>query len=101
MKKLFLTIALLATGMITMVSFSNATKETSQGFKGEKLWESEVVEHKNFKDLGNYVIELPDFDDPKVLEIGRIAGNHIADHGESPYRAYTIQITTTDSATNC
>jgi len=32
------------------------------------MWKSEVVEHKNFKDLGNYVIELPDFDDPAVLE---------------------------------
>ena len=75
--KKLLSMVLLATGMITMVSCSDATKETSQGFKGEKLWESEVVEHKNFKDLGNYVIELPDFDDPKVLEIGRIAGNHM------------------------
>ena len=50
--KKLLSMVLLATGMITMVSFSNASKETSQGFKGEKLWESEVVEHKNFKDLG-------------------------------------------------
>ena len=83
--KKFLSFALLAAGMLTMVGFSDATKENAQGFKGEKLWESEVVEHKNFKDLGNYVIELPDFDDPKVLEIGRIAGNLIADHGESPY----------------
>ena len=90
--KKFLTIALLAAGMITMVSCSNTSKETSQGFKGEKLWESEVVEHKNFKDLGNYVIELPDFDDPKVLEIGRIAGNHIADHGESPYPLFMWEV---------
>ena len=90
--KKFLSFTLLAAGMLTMVSFSNASKETSQGFKGEKLWESEVVEHKNFKDLGNYVIELPDFDDPKVLEIGRIAGNAVADHGESPYFGCTSMI---------
>ena len=60
--------------------------------KCEKTWSSQIVEHKGFKDLGNYVIELPDFDDPKVLEIGRIAGNHIADHGESPYFGCTSMI---------
>ena len=53
--KRFLTIALLAAGMITMVSFSNAPKETSQGFVSNKSWEYEVVKHKNFNDLGNYV----------------------------------------------
>ena len=26
--------------------------------KCEKTWSSQIVEHKGFKDLGNYVIEL-------------------------------------------
>ena len=29
--------------------------------KCEKTWSSQIVEHKGFRDLGNYVIELPDF----------------------------------------
>ena len=73
--KKLLSMVLLATGMITMVSCSNTSKETSQGFKGEKLWESEVVEHKNFKDLGNYVIELPDYTDAAIEERGLAAIN--------------------------
>ncbi len=36
---------------------------SAAGGTGEKLWQSETVEHKNFKDLGNYVIELPDYTD--------------------------------------
>ncbi len=60
--------------------------------KCEKTWSSEIVEHKGFRDLGNYVIELPDFDDPNVLEIGRIAGNTMADHGESPYFGCTAMV---------
>ncbi len=52
--------------------------------RGEKLWKSEVVEHKGFKDLGNYVIELPDYDDPEVMERGLAISNSIGDHGGLP-----------------
>ena len=45
--KRFLTIALLAAGMITMVSCSNTSKETAQGFVSNKSWEYEVVKHKS------------------------------------------------------
>ncbi len=45
-------------------------KQSSSEGTGEKLWEGEVVEHKNFKDLGNYVIELPDFTDASVEQRG-------------------------------
>ncbi len=55
-------------------------------------WNCEIVEHKGFKDLGNYVIELPDFTDPAVLERGRLAGNYLADHGESPYFGCTAMV---------
>ncbi len=52
--------------------------------KNEKMWEHEIVEHKGFKDLGNYVIELPDFADPSTLKEGLTAGNALADHGKRP-----------------
>lgn len=52
--------------------------------KGEKLWESKIVEHKGFRDLGNYVIELPDFTDPEVLKQGLAAGNTLADNNKRP-----------------
>ncbi len=58
----------------------------------EKTWNSKIVEHKGFRDLGNYIIELPDFDDPGVLETGRAAGNYLADHGESPYFGCTAMV---------
>ena len=76
--KNFLSFTLLAAGMLTMVGCSDetdVTKKPSQGFKGEKLWESEVVVHKNFKDLGNYVIELPDYTDAAIEERGLAAIN--------------------------
>ena len=82
--KKLLSFTLLAAGMLTMVSWSDATKETSQGFKGEKLWESEVVEHKNFKDLGNYVIELPDYTDAAIEERGLAAINTQFDKLKQP-----------------
>ncbi|MCR4612015.1 MAG: linear amide C-N hydrolase, partial [Lachnospiraceae bacterium] len=52
--------------------------------KCEPMWKSEIVEHKGFKDLGNYVIELPDVDDESVREHGRIFGNKLADNGVFP-----------------
>ncbi|MCR4892328.1 MAG: linear amide C-N hydrolase [Lachnospiraceae bacterium] len=52
--------------------------------KCEKTWESEIIEHKGFRDLGNYVIELPDVTDPGTRERGRITGNKIADNGGLP-----------------
>jgi hypothetical protein len=55
-------------------------------------WTGEIIEHKGFKDLGNYVIELPDFTDPAILEAGRAAGNYLADHGESPYFGCTAMV---------
>ena len=85
--KKFLSFTLLAAGMLTMVGCSDetdATKKTSQGFKGEKLWKSETKEHKNFKDLGNYVIELPDYTDASVQAKGLALINDRLDHGEMP-----------------
>ncbi len=48
---------------------------------GKKTWDSETVEHKGFKDLGNYVIELPDFTDPTAMERALVNGNALADNG--------------------
>ncbi|MCR4610306.1 MAG: linear amide C-N hydrolase [Lachnospiraceae bacterium] len=52
--------------------------------KGQKSWAGETIEHKGFKDLGNYIIELPDYTDPAALERGIAAFNNRADHGEMP-----------------
>ncbi len=52
--------------------------------KCEKKWNSQIVEHKGFKDLGNYVIELPDFTDPAALKKGLDILNDFADHGQLP-----------------
>jgi len=47
-----------------------------------KSWDSKTIEHKNFKDLGNYVIELPDITDPSTLEKGLAAVYYLCDHGD-------------------
>ncbi len=52
--------------------------------KFEKTWNSKIVEHKGFRDLGNYVIELPDFTDPKSWDIGLAEVNKLVDHGKLP-----------------
>ncbi len=50
----------------------------------ERSWKSQIVEHKGFRDLGNYVIELPDFTDPAARKNGLDILNDFADHGELP-----------------
>ncbi len=68
MKKHFnLTILLLACAVVA-TSLVSCGGEQSTGPVGQKLWEGETIQHKNFKDLGNYVIELPDFTDPASLQ---------------------------------
>ncbi|MCR4677109.1 MAG: linear amide C-N hydrolase [Sphaerochaetaceae bacterium] len=52
--------------------------------KFEKTWESKIVEHKGFRDLGNYVIELPDFTEKDTEEIGLALFNYLSDHGKLP-----------------
>ncbi len=59
-------------------------KETSKAGKGEKMWESEVVEHKGFKDLGKYVIQLPDYTDPASFDRGMALANAMSDNGGLP-----------------
>ncbi len=49
----------------------------------EPMWESKVVEHKGFRDLGNYVIELPEYTDPSDIETGLAAGRIVSDNGPS------------------
>nr|MCR4818556.1 hypothetical protein [Fretibacterium sp.] len=50
----------------------------------EKSWDSEVVEHKGFRDLGHYVIELPDYTDLSLHEKGFAAHNELFDNGLLP-----------------
>ncbi len=68
--KKLLSMVLLAAGLITMVSCSNASKETSQGFVSDMSWKHEIVKHNNFNDLGNYIIEIPDYTDASNVEKG-------------------------------
>ncbi len=52
---------------------------------GQKGWTvPETVEHGNFKDLGNYVIELPDFTDASVEQRALAALNKKHAQGELP-----------------
>ncbi|MDO4538579.1 MAG: hypothetical protein Q4B54_10495 [Coriobacteriales bacterium] len=50
--------------------------------KIKKTWTGDVVEHKGFKDLGRYVIELPDYTDAAFCEPGLFALNDRLDHGD-------------------
>ncbi len=52
--------ALVAT---TFVACGEKESSAAGGGTGEKLWKSETKEYKNFTDLGNYVIQMPDYDD--------------------------------------
>ena len=82
---LLLTIALaigLMAGM-NITALADNTGAYTTG-KGQKTWEGETVEHKGFKDLGNYVIELPDYTDPAAMDKGIELINELADHAELP-----------------
>ncbi len=50
--------------------------------KFQKTWTSETIEHKGFKDLGKYVIELPDYTDASMQEKGLAIMNDFCDHGK-------------------
>ncbi len=58
----------------------------------EKMWKGEIVEHKGFKDLGNYVIELPEQTDPEFFEKGLALSNMIADNIELPKVGCTAMV---------
>ncbi|MCR5834283.1 MAG: hypothetical protein K6G55_06525, partial [Selenomonadaceae bacterium] len=60
--------------------------------KAEKTWKGETVEHKGFKDLGNYVIELPDFTDPSTEKKGLAAFNALVDNGKIPKFGCTAMV---------
>ncbi len=72
-------LAALAAGLA--VPSGARAEEAPAAPEAAKTWTCETIEHKGFKDLGNYVIELPDFTDPATLERGLAAGNLMADNG--------------------
>ncbi len=92
----FLSFSLLVAAMLTVVGCGNAIKETSQGFGGTKSWEGEDIEHKNFTDLGNYVIELPDYTDAAVEQIGLAAINSQFDKLKLPEGGCTAMVKKND-----
>ena len=73
--------AMTALVAISFVACGEKESSAAGGGTGEKLWKSETKEHKNFKDLGNYVIELPDFTDPAALQASLDALNAADDGG--------------------
>ncbi len=82
-KHLNLTLSLLACAAVAASLVSCGSGQSSVS-GGQKLWEGETIQHKNFKDLGNYVIELPDYTDPASLERGLEIANQMADNGGMP-----------------
>ncbi len=81
MKKTSRLTAAFAVCIAAAASFTSCGSDVSSDSVFEKNWESEIVEHKNFKDLGNYVIELPDFTDPAALKTSMSFIN-AGDHGD-------------------
>ena len=68
MKKFSKLTAAFAVCITVAASLVSCGSESSTGSVFEKNWDYEIVEHKNFRDLGNYVIELPDFTDPASMQ---------------------------------
>ncbi len=85
MKQILNCLAAIATSALigsSLVSFGE--KGVSIGSVFEKTWESEIIEHKGFKDLGNYVIELLDYTVPSIEKVGLTLINERLDHGVMP-----------------
>lgn len=78
--KKFFSLALSLAAILTVAGCNGTTTTTSEA-KAEKTWISETITHKGFKDLGNYVIELPDYTDPAMLERGLSISNSLGDTG--------------------
>ncbi len=66
--------------VLLMLCLATCAMAESRG-TGKKTWDSETVEHAGFKDLGNYIIELPDYTDPAAMERAIASGNVLADNG--------------------
>lgn len=64
------------------MDFSNKDCMRIGGSATGKMWEGESVKHGNFTDLGNYIIELPDFTDASILKDAQETVNYVYDHGD-------------------
>lgn len=74
-----------AVGALTITSCKgtmNMAGASSNTETFQKLWSDETIEHKGFKDLGHYVIALPDYTDSSVLAKGIALQNDRFDHGD-------------------
>jgi len=88
MKRIFT--MLLCTMMLLTVSACETAGKTQSG----KTWSGDPVVHNNFTDLGNYVIELPDYTDESVMQAGLSMANARYDHGDISKLGCTAMITT-------
>ncbi len=86
------TIAACGIAAATLVACGEKGASAAGGGTGEKLWKSETVEHKNFKDLGNYVIELPDYTDASVEQKGLAIINNMFDKLKLPGAGCTAMV---------
>ncbi|MCR5834284.1 MAG: linear amide C-N hydrolase [Selenomonadaceae bacterium] len=82
-----------ATAFFAVGAIDSPVTAKSTVITAEKTWQGETVEHKNFKDLGNYIIELPDFTNPSIEKKGISAMNSRYDHGDISKIGCTAMIT--------
>lgn len=61
---------------------------------GQKTWAGEIIEHGNFRDLGSYVIEMPEYTDPAVEAKGLAELNRKYELGQIPFGGCTCVMTT-------
>ncbi len=97
MKKQLKTVATFTVGLVVAASLAGCGDTPSAaGGKGEKLWTAEEVQHKNFTDLGHYVIELPDYTDASIEERGLAAINTQFDKLKLPGGGCTAMVKKND-----
>ncbi|MCR5662643.1 MAG: linear amide C-N hydrolase [bacterium] len=82
--KLVACLAACAMIFLSSAELEASGKKENDGVKCEKTWKSAIIEHKGFKDLGNYIIEMPDYTDPSTQKRGLAFFNKLADHGKLP-----------------
>ncbi len=85
-------LAVCAVAGFMICSTPSSTAFAAKGVTMEKTWAGATVEHKVFKDLGHYVIELPDYTDASMGKKGLAAFNAIAERGDAPRFGCTSMI---------
>ncbi len=85
--------ALLLSVLLLMTTGAGAVAETAEPI-GRKSWDGEIIGHENFRDLGNYVIEMPEYTDPATEAKGLAELNRKYELGQIPFGGCTCVMTT-------